>query len=102
MKAVSILKMRNASDQICKSFKVISNPDRLMIVLLLSKGKKCVGEIEASLNIPQPTLSQQLTVLRREDFVCAKRNGKNIFYELKCPWIVPVINMVYDQTGKKY
>jgi DNA-binding transcriptional ArsR family regulator len=102
MKVVPILKMLNASDQICKSFKVMSNPDRLMIVLFLSKGEKCVGEIEVSLNIPQPTLSQQLTVLRKENFVNAKRKGKNVFYELKSSWILPIINMVYDQTGKKY
>jgi DNA-binding transcriptional ArsR family regulator len=100
MKAVSITKMQRASDQVCKLLRVISNPDRLMIIFLLSKGEKCVGEIEESLCILQPTLSQQLAVLRKENLVSTRRVGKNIYYQLEGVWALHVIQTLYHQNVK--
>jgi len=48
----------------------------------LSQGAKNVGELEELLEIRQPTLSQQLTVLREEGLVKTQRNGKYIVYSL--------------------
>ena len=48
---------------------MLSNPDRLLILCQLSQGEARVGELEEALGIVQPTLSQQLTVLREEQLV---------------------------------
>ncbi|UJP06064.1 MAG: metalloregulator ArsR/SmtB family transcription factor [Nitrosomonas sp.] len=66
----------------CALLKILANPDRLMILCELSRGTRNVGELEEILNIHQPTLSQQLTVLREENLVATERRGKYIYYSL--------------------
>ena len=56
-----------------------------------------VGEIEQILGIGQPTLSQQLTVLRDEDLVETRREGKNIYYQVKSSKALAVIGTLYEQ-----
>jgi DNA-binding transcriptional ArsR family regulator len=77
--------------------KVLSNPDRLMLLCQLSLGEKRVGELEEILGIVQPTLSQQLTVLRDEELVNTRRDGKNIYYQIASPQALAVMNVLFDQ-----
>ena len=92
--------MQSAANKACSLMKVLSNPDRLMILCQLSKGELRVGEIEDSLDIHQPTLSQQLTVLRELDLVSTRREGKNIFYSVQSPQALAVIEVLYAQFCK--
>ena len=89
--------MRLAASRACNLMKVLSNPDRLMILCQLSQGEKRVGELEALLGIVQPTLSQQLTVLRDEQLVSTRRDGKNIYYSINSPQALAVIQTLYQQ-----
>lgn len=89
--------MRQAAVQACSLMKVLANPDRLMILCQLSQGEKRVGELEELLGIVQPTLSQQLTVLRDERLVSTRREGKNIYYALDSPKALAVIETLYQQ-----
>jgi hypothetical protein len=77
--------------------KVLSNPDRLMLLCQLSQGEKRVGELEEILGIVQPTLSQQLTVLRDEELVTTRREGKNIYYQIASPQALAVMTVLFDQ-----
>jgi len=45
----------------------------------------------------QPTLSQQLTVLRNAELVTTRREGKNIFYALGSGPALAVIETLYQQ-----
>jgi DNA-binding transcriptional ArsR family regulator len=92
--------MHRAAEQACKLMKVLSNPDRLMILCQLSIGELRVGEIEEILGIAQPTLSQQLTVLRDEELVTTRREGKSIYYQVKSPKALAVIGTLYEQYCK--
>ena len=56
-----------------------------------------MGELEESLGIVQPTLSQQLTVLREEQLVTTRRDGKNIYYSLASSQALAVIETLYLQ-----
>jgi len=76
---------------------VLSNPDRLMLLCQLSQGEKRVGELEEILGIVQPTLSQQLTVLRDEELVTTRREGKNIYYQIASPQTLAVMNVLFEQ-----
>ena len=77
--------------------KVLSNPDRLMLLCQLSQGEKRVGELEEILGIVQPTLSQQLTVLRDEALVTTRRDGKNIYYQIASPQALAVMDVLFEQ-----
>jgi len=88
--------MRQAASRACNLMKVLSNPDRLMILCQLSQGEKRVGELEQMLGIVQPTLSQQLTVLREEQLVSTRREGKGIYYSVNSPQSLAVIQTLYQ------
>jgi DNA-binding transcriptional ArsR family regulator len=89
--------MQAAAERACELMKVLANPDRLLICCQLSQQEMCVGELEASLGIVQPTLSQQLTVLRNADLVATRREGKNIFYQLTSTSALAVMNTLFQQ-----
>ncbi|MFY1927644.1 ArsR/SmtB family transcription factor [Achromobacter dolens] len=48
----------------------------------LVQGERNVGELESLTGIRQPTLSQQLGVLRDEGLVSTRRQGKYVYYQL--------------------
>ncbi len=89
--------MKASAGRACRLMKVLSNPDRLMLLCQLSLGEKRVGQLEEILGIVQPTLSQQLTVLRDEELVSTRRDGKNIYYQIASPQALAVMNVLFDQ-----
>jgi DNA-binding transcriptional ArsR family regulator len=89
--------MQSAAGRACRLMKVLANPDRLLILCQLSQGERRVGELEELLGIVQPTLSQQLTVLRDEELVSTRREGKNIHYALTSPKALAVMQVLYEQ-----
>ena len=54
-----------------------------------------VGDLEDALEIRQPTLSQQLGVLRSEGVVATRRDGKRIFYSVADPDVMRVLEVLY-------
>jgi DNA-binding transcriptional ArsR family regulator len=95
--ALQLSEMQTAAGEACRLMKVLANADRLMILCLLSQGEKRVGELEELLGIVQPTLSQQLTVLRDEELVTTRREGKNIYYTLSSAKALALMEVLYDQ-----
>jgi len=93
---LDLAEMQAAARAACGLMKVLSNPDRLLILCELSRGEARVGELEERLGIVQPTLSQQLTVLRDEALVSTRREGKNIYYSLESPRALAVIQTLYQ------
>lgn len=60
--------------------KALAHPLRFAVLEALAEGEKNVGEIERATNIAQPTLSQQLQVLRKAGLVTTRREAKLVFY----------------------
>ena len=77
------------------ALKVLANEDRLLLLCQLSQGEMCVGELEDALDIHQPTLSQQLGVLRIEGVVRTRREGKNIFYSVADARLLEILALLY-------
>ena len=98
---ISLQKMRSSADDACRLMKVLSNRDRMMLLCQISQGEKCVGELEACLDIQQPTLSQQLTVLRNEALVKTRREGKQIYYSHSNHVALEVMNVLYQNYCSK-
>ena len=95
--ALDLDHMKASADKACRLMKVLSNPDRLMLLCQLSQGEKRVGELETMLGIVQPTLSQQLSVLRDETLVSTRRDGKSIYYRIASPEALAVMQVLYEQ-----
>jgi ArsR family transcriptional regulator len=80
--------------------KVLANADRLMLLCQLSQRERSVGELEALTGIQQPTLSQQLTVLRDNAVVKTRREGKNIYYSVASKPTLAIIDVLAEQLCK--
>ena len=87
--------LRRAAGQAVATLKLLGNEDRLLLLCQLSKGEMCVSELEDELDIHQPTLSQQLGVLRNEEVVSTRRKGKNIYYSVADPALLEILAVLY-------
>lgn len=87
--------LRAAAGRAVGALKVLANEDRLLLLCQLSLGEMCVGDLEETLAIRQPTLSQQLGVLRSEGVVDTRREGKRIFYRVVDPNHLQMLALLY-------
>lgn len=92
---LNIAQMREAAGQATTMLRVLANEDRLLLLCQLTQGEACVSELEELLGIRQPTLSQQLSVLRNEGIVSTRREGKKIFYQLDEGPALTLLNTLY-------
>ena len=74
--------LRESATQACALLKALANEDRLLLLCQLVLSERNVGELESLTGIRQPTLSQQLGVLRDEGLVATRREGKYIYYQM--------------------
>jgi DNA-binding transcriptional ArsR family regulator len=65
--------------------KAMANPVRLSILCTLVEGARSVTELEAMLDVHQPTLSQQLGELREAGIIVGKRSARAVVYRLADP-----------------
>ncbi len=87
--------LRHAADEAVGALKLLANVERMLLLCQLSQGEMCVSELEEQLDIRQPTLSQQLGVLRTEGVVSTRRQGKNIFYSVADPSVLEILAVLY-------
>lgn len=88
--------MQAAAAKACALLKVLANPDRLLLLCQLAQGELAVGQLETLTGIRQPTLSQQLGVLREEGLASTRREGKQIFYSIASPEALKVLQVLYE------
>jgi DNA-binding transcriptional ArsR family regulator len=74
--------MEGRAQEVAGLLKTLSHPARLMLVCTLVEMEYSVGQLETELGIHQPTLSQQLTVLREAGIVDTRRDARQVFYKL--------------------
>lgn len=95
--ATDFARLRANADAASQLLKVLANPDRLLLLCQLAEGERNVGELQDALGIVQPTLSQQLGVLRREALVATRRAGKQVYYRITDPAALALIHTLYRQ-----
>ena len=72
-------------------FKALGHPLRIRALELLSEKPRTVSDMLAHVDAEQPSLSQQLAVLRRAGFVVARRDGAHVVYALADPRIADLL-----------
>lgn len=93
--------LRRSAGEACGLLKVLANQDRLLLLCHLSEAERCVSELESLTGIGQPTLSQQLTVLRAARLVDTRREGKRIFYRMASARAMAVMRVLYEQYCRR-
>lgn len=72
-----------SDDEVVEALKAMAHPVRLRILQALSGAERNVGEIDEIAQIGQPTLSQQLAVLRNAGLVTTRKQAKLVFYQIE-------------------
>jgi len=91
--------IRDSANQACSILKLLANEDRLMLLCQLTQGEKNVGELESATNIQQPTLSQQLTILRKDGIVSIRKDGKFNYYSIASDEVIQVMQTLGQLYG---
>jgi len=68
---------------ILKSLRLLADPSRVRMVLLLEREELSVAELQEILAMGQSTISTHLSQLKQAGIVEDRRTGKNILYRLK-------------------
>ena len=68
-------------------FRALAHPIRIRILEILSAGDRSVQELQDSLQIDQPLVSQQLAVLRGKNIVVARKLGTTVKYAVRDPLV---------------
>ncbi len=69
-------------EQLTGLFRLLSDKTRLNILMLLADGERNVTSLCEQLKLPQPTVSHHLGLLRMNNVIANRRNGKQVFYAL--------------------
>lgn len=90
--------IRTAEDDVlARFFHGLSDPARVRILRFLLDGPKTAGEIVRHLGRHQPSVSSHLTCLRFCGYVEARRQGRNVLYEIIDPDVRRII-----EKGERY
>lgn len=68
--------------------KAMAHPTRLFIVDELSRGERCVCELQEMIGADMSTVSKHLAVLRTAGLLSDEKRGNQVFYTLRVPCIL--------------
>ena len=69
-------------ESISETFRALSEPTRVKILYLLASEEMCVHDITSLLNASQSSISHHLKILKLNNLVQARREGKSVYYSL--------------------
>lgn len=95
-KQLDVVTLQAAAGKASALLKTLANRDRLLLLCQMTQGEYPVGALADMTGIRQPTLSQQLTVLREEGLVTTRREGKQIFYSVASAEALAVLQVLYQ------
>jgi DNA-binding transcriptional ArsR family regulator len=86
-------------EKVAELFRVIGQPVRIQILLVIGEGEACVCHLEAYLGQRQVAISQHLMVMRDAGLVTTRRDGRNIYYRLAKPEILDLARQAAAIVG---
>lgn len=75
-------------------FQALAHPTRVAIAEILRDGELSAGTILEQLGLEQANVSQHLAVMRAKGVVSNRKEGNQVFYSLKHPMLVDVLNIM--------
>ena len=77
--------------QVCSG---LADPNRILILYELDKGPHNVSDLASTLEIPQPTVSRHLKILRERNMVNSERDGQSVFYSLADNRVIQALDLL--------
>ena len=87
--------MEETAAKVSALLKLLSHRDRLMALCHLAEGEMAAGELAEALGKKAPATSQQLSILRREGIVEARRDGQTIHYSIADEDALAIMHFLY-------
>lgn len=75
-------------------FQALAHPTRIAVLELLSAGELSAGVLIEKLGMEQASVSQHLAVLRAKQLVINRKVGNQVFYSIRDPLIIEVLNLM--------
>src|SRR5688572_30425749 len=82
-------------DQLTALFRLLSDKTRLNILMLLAQGERNVTSLCQELELPQPTVSHHLGLLRMNNLIGNRRDGKQVYYGINGRFETPSENSLH-------
>jgi ArsR family transcriptional regulator len=79
----------------------LSDPNRILILYTLSEQASNVSDLADKLNLPQPTTSRHLKILRERGMVVARRKGQSVIYRLADERIITALDLLRSMLADK-
>jgi ArsR family transcriptional regulator len=75
-------------------FKALAHPTRLFMVDELSRGERCVNELQEMVGSDMSTVSKHLSVLKTAGVIADEKRGNQVFYSLLVPCVMSFFGCV--------
>jgi ArsR family transcriptional regulator len=72
----------------------LADPKRILILYALAEAPMYVSELAEKLDIPQPTVSRHLKVLRERSLVSTERKGSTVYYALTDRRVIEALDLL--------
>ncbi|CAH0529601.1 ArsR/SmtB family transcription factor [Vibrio hippocampi] len=93
---MSIEAMRQRVGDVSETLKVMSHPDRLLVLCQLVEGEVGAGVLQANSQLSQSAFSQHLTVLKKANLVSVRKQSQNVYYSLSDPKVKSLIHHLHS------
>jgi len=96
MKPTDLTELKANAAQMAQRLKVMSHPERLLMLCRMDEGEVSVNELVALTGLSQSGVSQHLAMLRAENVVAVRIEAQTRWYSLKDPIVSGIIHAMCD------
>ena len=94
--------MRDAAQAACALMKVLSNPDRLLLLCELSEGERNVGELAQLCSCSPANVYRHLSLLSQHGLVRREGRGTAVYYRIADDSVYALCDLVCGNIARRY
>ena len=86
--------MKYDIEKTSKILKALSHPDRMKIVIGLYHDECNVSACQKKMQLPQPTISQHLRIIKEAGICIGQRKGNQVCYKVVDEFTIEIIKII--------
>lgn len=87
-------KTKARSEARAEIIKAMAHPSRLVMLEELSKGERCVCDLQEFVGADMSTVSKHLSIMKSAGLVLDDKRGTSVFYSLRTPCVLNFLDCV--------
>jgi DNA-binding transcriptional ArsR family regulator len=88
------------SQRLAETFRVLSDPGRVRLIVALLEGELCVCDLAAVTGLSETACSHNLRLLRSQRLVRYRKQGRNVYYALDDAHIRLLLDVGLQHVGE--